>query len=74
MENVKSALKTNLNTKSFTLFEVLISLVILSVALIALLKLSSQSDDLEIYSDLQELQNNYYENKTVEQTEQIRFH
>ena len=60
------------NKASFTLFEVLISLVILSVMLLALSRIFTKDDSIEIYYELQEIENNYIENKTIMSTENIK--
>jgi prepilin-type N-terminal cleavage/methylation domain-containing protein len=72
MDDAPSVLKTDLNTQAFTLFEVIISIVILSVALMALIRLGNQNDNLQTYNNLQQIQNTYYESEVVEQTDEIK--
>ena len=63
----------NTYKKGFTLFEVLISLVILGVVLSGISKLFVKNDDVEIYYELQRIENNYIETKTVQNSENIKF-
>jgi prepilin-type N-terminal cleavage/methylation domain-containing protein len=65
--------QTALNTKAFTLFEVTISLVILSIALISLIRIDDHENSLSTYYKLQEIQNQYMENKIITQTQNIEF-
>ena len=59
--------------KGFTLFEVLISLVILGVVLAGVSKLFVKNDDVEIYYELQRIENSYIETKTIQNSENIKF-
>jgi len=59
--------------KSFTLFEVLVSLVILGVVLTFLLKLFSTNDNIDTYYELQTIENQYSETSTINQSEKIQF-
>jgi len=52
-------MKTNPSKKAFTLFEVLISLVILSVMMLLLLKFFTKDDYVQKYYELQKIENNY---------------
>ena len=61
-----------MNPKAFTLFEVLISLVILSVMILALTKFYTKDDTVSIYYELQSIENNYIENKTIQSSENIK--
>ncbi len=63
----------NISKKGFTLFEVLISLVILGVVLASVSKLFVKNDDIEIYYELQKIENNYIETKTIQNSENIKF-
>lgn len=58
---------------SFTLFEVVISLVIISIALISIIKLFNNNSNINIYYKLQSIENNYIQNNTIDQYEDIRF-
>jgi len=64
--------RLRLNTKAFTLFEVLISLVILSVMMLSLTKIYTKDDTLSTYYELQSIENNYIENKTIQSGENIK--
>ena len=57
--------------KAFTLFEVLVSLVILGVVLSGIVQLYSKSDSLSIYYELQDIENNYIESHSVKSTKNI---
>lgn len=59
--------------KGFTLFEVLISLVILGVVLASVSKIFVKDDTLEIYYELQKIENKYRETKIVQDSENIKF-
>jgi|GEM_PF-2369925 len=63
----------NISKKAFTLFEVLISLVILGVVLASVSKLFVKNDDIKIYYELQKIENNYIETKTIQDSENIKF-
>jgi len=58
--------------KAFTLFEVVVSLVILSVFLTTIFNIFSQDNFVETYYELQQLENEYIQNKTVTDTENIK--
>lgn len=63
----------NISKKGFTLFEVLISLVILGVVLASVSKLFVKNDDIKTYYELQKIENNYIETKTIQNSENIKF-
>jgi prepilin-type N-terminal cleavage/methylation domain-containing protein len=63
----------NISKKGFTLFEVLISLVILGVVLASVSKLFVKNDDIKTYYELQQIENNYIETKTIQNSENIKF-
>ncbi len=58
--------------KSFTLFEVIISFIILSLVLISVGKLFVDDNSIEVYYELQKIQNDYIQNSTVTQTQNIK--
>jgi len=58
---------------AFTLFEVLVSLVILSVMMISLTKLYKNDDTIQTYYELQNIENNYIETKSINNSENIKF-
>jgi len=60
-----------LKTKAFTLFEVLVSLVILSAMLLSLTKIYTNDDTIERYYELQNIENTYIETNTITNTENI---
>jgi len=62
-----------ISKRAFTLFEVLISLVILGVVLASVSKLFVKNDDIKIYYELQKIENNYIETKTIQDSENIKF-
>jgi len=49
----------SLSSKAFTLFEVLVSLVILSVMMLILLKYFTKDDTIQTYYELQKMENDY---------------
>ena len=51
----------------------LISLVILGVVLASVSKLFVKNDDIKTYYELQEIENNYIETKTIKNSENIKF-
>ena len=59
--------------KSFTLFEVLVSLIILGVVLTLVLKIFNSNDNIKVYYELQTIENNYNESGTIKQSEKIQF-
>lgn len=61
-----------MNKDSFTLFEVVISLIILSVVLISLLRLNHKEDYLKTYSQLQKFENSYIESGIIQNDEKIK--
>ena len=63
----------NTSKKGFTLFEVLISLVILGVVLASVSKIFVKNDDIKTYYELQKIENNYIETKTIQNSENIKF-
>jgi len=63
----------NISKKGFTLFEVLISLVILGGVLASVSKIFVKNDDIKTYYELQKIENNYIETKTIENCENIKF-
>jgi len=58
--------------KAFTLFEVLISLVILSVMMISLTKFYTQDDTIQTYYELQSIENEYMETGSIKNSEIIK--
>lgn len=68
MENVKSVT----HKKGFTLFEVIISLVIFSIVLMSLLRLNQNENNLQTYYKLQALENEYIQTGSVESTQSIK--
>ena len=58
--------------KSFTLFEVLVSLVVLAVVFTIVLKLFVCNDDIDTYYELQSIENQYNESATIKQSEKIK--
>jgi len=58
---------------AFTLFEVLISLILFAIVLTTLSKIFIQNDDIEVYYELQNIENNYRETKTIQNSENIKF-
>jgi len=61
-----------LKKKAFTLFEVLVSLIILSVMMISVTKIYTKDDTIQRYYELQNIENNYIETKTVFNTQNIK--
>lgn len=59
--------------KGFTLFEVLVSLVIFAVVLSGVRKLFVDHDNISTYYELQNIENTYIETGTVIQSEEIQF-
>ena len=59
--------------KSFTLFEVLVSLIIVGVVLTLVLKIVNANDNIKIYYELQTIENYYNEIGTIKQSETIQF-
>lgn len=59
---------------SFTLFEILISLIILSIALSSLIKIFTPNENIQTYNELQEIENQYIQNGTVLNSQNIKLH
>ena len=59
--------------KSFTLFEVLVSLIILGVVLTLVLNIFNSNDNIKTYYELQTIENQYNESGTIKQSEKIQF-
>lgn len=59
--------------KGFTLFEVLVSLVIFAIVLSGIQKLFVDHDTIPTYYELQKIENNYIQTGTVIQSEKIQF-
>ncbi len=58
---------------SFTLFEILISLVILAIVLSGIQKLFVDNNSLSVYYELQKLENDFLSDKIVGETDNIKF-
>lgn len=63
----------NCNKNSFTLFEVLISLVILSVVLLNINNIFLFSDTTQTYIELVEQENQFVQNGSVSDTSNLKF-
>lgn len=61
-----------MNKRGFTLFEVLVSLIILSVIILSLTKLYREDNSLKIYYELQSIENSYIETQTITNTQNIK--
>jgi len=61
-----------MQSRGFTLFEVLVSLVILSVMMFSLTKIYTQDDTIEKYYELQNIENHYIETHTIKDSENIK--
>ncbi|MEA3353598.1 MAG: hypothetical protein U9Q33_07270 [Campylobacterota bacterium] len=59
--------------KSFTLFEVIIATIILSVTISLLIKISYNNNGNETYKQLQIMENDFIERGTVQNKENIKF-
>ena len=57
---------------SFTLFEVLVSLMVLSIVISSVSKLNINSNTIKIYYDLQALENDFISSGVINQTEDIK--
>jgi len=55
----------NSSSKAFTLFEVLVSLVILSVMMLILLKYFIKDHSVQKYYELQKIENNYIQTQST---------
>ena len=64
--------RLKLKSKAFTLFEVLVSLVILSVMILSLTKLYTRDDSIQTYYELQSIENSYIETGATADTENIK--
>lgn len=56
----------------FTLFEVLVSLVIVSVMILSLTRVYTKNDTIALYYELQSIENNYIESGIVNNSENIK--
>ena len=61
------------NKNSFTLFEILISLVIFAIVLSGVQKLFVDNNSISTYYDLQKLENDFISTKTIGETPNIKF-
>jgi len=61
------------NIRAFTLFEVLISLVILSITISGISKLFNSNNNIETYYSLQHLENEFISSQTIKETSSIKF-
>ena len=61
-----------MNIKAFTLFEVLVSLVILAVMMISFTKLYKNDGTVKTYYELQNIENTYIETNTILMSEDIK--
>ena len=61
-----------MKSRGFTLFEVLVSLVILSVLLLSLTKLYKKDDSIPQYYELQSIENKYIESSIIITTKDIK--
>jgi len=61
-----------MKSRGFTLFEVLVSLVILSVLILSLTKLYTQDDNIQTYYELQDAENKYIESSILITTKNIK--
>ena len=66
-------IKHNNLKPSFTLFEVLVSLIILSLTISGVTKLFKTSNDVEVYYELIDAQNNFTQFNHVIETKNIKF-
>ncbi len=62
-----------MNKNSFTLFEILISLILLSIIISGISKLFVNDDYNSKYNELQIIENNYIEHKVINNSENIKF-
>jgi prepilin-type N-terminal cleavage/methylation domain-containing protein len=67
------SIKYNNLKPSFTLFEVLVSLVILSITIGGVTKLFKTSSDIGVYYELIKAQNNFTEFDNISETQNIKF-
>ena len=65
--------KEILKKNSFTLFEVLVSLIILGITISGIARVFTQENINETYYQLQSLENNYIENNIISNTNKIKF-
>ena len=61
-----------MKTRGFTLFEVLVSLVILGEMLSAMSRLPFENDSMEVYYELQKIENTYIETEVIVNSENIQ--
>ncbi len=61
-----------MKNKAFTLFEVLVSLIILSVLMFSLMKLFIKDDKIQIYYELQNIENNYIKTGHIDNSKNIK--
>jgi len=66
-------MKYNNKKASFTLFEVLVSLIILSITISGISKLFKTSSDIEVYYELIDAQNNFAQFNFINDTKNIKF-
>jgi len=62
-----------LNKNSFTLFEVIISLIILSIVISSVVKLYTKNNSVKIYYNLEKMENEYITTKKVTNSDNIKF-
>ena len=58
---------------SFTLFEILISLVILAIVLSGIQKLFVNNNSISVYYELQKLENDFVSDEIIGETDNIKF-
>lgn len=59
--------------QSFTLFEVIISLILFSITLSTIIKLFGVDNHINTYYELQQMENQYIQTKNITNTEKIVF-
>ncbi len=59
--------------KSFSLFETLISLIILSIVISGFSKVLTSNNSYQIYKDLQESENSFYLTGQITNSDEIKF-
>lgn len=59
--------------KSFTIFEILVSMVVLALVFSIIIKLFTTNDTVETYYQLQEMENQYNETRSINSTNKIVF-
>lgn len=60
-------------TQSFTLFEVIISLVLFSIVIPIIVNIYTTNNNIETYYNLQGIENNYAQSKKVIETKTLQF-